>query len=111
MRVITLCFSLVSLLVLPAVCSAEKYTVLLQEKQFVYQDKSIEDLDIKKGDSITFKNAEKTEYNIASKSAAKPFKLGVMNQGDAKSVVFDKVGEVEVECSINTEMYLKINVR
>ena len=95
----------------PAICNAAKIVVLLQDKQFIYNDKSVETIDIKKGDHVTFKNSDSINYDIYSSSAANAFNLGVLKPGAAKKVVFSKTGEVEVNCKIHAEMYLDINVK
>jgi len=111
MRLSLVAISLVLLAFQPAICSAGNHVVLLQDKQFVYNDKSVESMDIKKGDRVTFKNSDSISYEIYSKSVAKPFDLGVMKSGVAKHVIFKKPGEVEVSCKLHADMYLEIVVK
>jgi len=111
MRSSLIVLSLVLLAFQPAVCNAAKIVILLQDKQFIYNDKSVESLDIKKGDHVTFKNSDSINYEVYSASDTKPFKLGLMKPGDAKKVVFSKAGEVEVNCRLHAEMYFEIVVK
>jgi len=100
-----------SLVLVPTLCLAENLTVLLQDKQFIYKDRSVEAIDIKKGDKITFTNSDSVNYEIFSKSEANPFKLGIMKPEASKQVQFKKAGDVEVNCALHAEMYLEITVK
>lgn len=111
MRSKLLILSLLSLLFSGAVHAAVTHTIQLEDKQFVYQDKAVEKITIKKGDTVLFKNNDTIDYDISSHSKAKPFRLGVLKPGAGKSVVFNAAGDVEVECAIHNEMFLEILVQ
>jgi plastocyanin len=67
-------------------------------------------LNVKVGDSVTFKNEDTTSHNIFSLSDAKSFDLGAFANGQSKKVTFDKPGTVDVECAMHDTMHMKINV-
>ena len=71
---------------------------------------SVEELTISVGDSVEFRNADPFFHNVYSLSDLKPFDLGSYPAGDSKTVLFDKVGEVEVECAIHPSMFMVITV-
>jgi plastocyanin len=89
-----------------AVAQAQEVEILQKDKKF-----SQKSLVLKVGDSVNFKNEDPFAHNIFSLSDIKIFDLGSYPQGQARSVVFDKAGIVEVECAIHPDMLLKIEVR
>ena len=94
---ITVIFSSVSL--------AETHTVGQKDKKF-----SVESLTIKKGDTVNFLNEDDVFHNVFSLSDAKLFDLGSYPKGESKSVTFDEIGVVEVECAIHPNMLMEITV-
>jgi plastocyanin len=68
------------------------------------------ELNIKVGDTVTFKNEDTTNHNIFSLSDAKSFDLGAYSAGQSKKVTFDKAGSVDVECAMHDTMHMKITV-
>lgn len=66
---------------------------------------------VKAGDTVKFTNDDPFAHNVFSLSDAKSFDLGSYGQGQAKSVVFDKAGTVEVECAVHPDMKLVIEVQ
>lgn len=62
------------------------------------------------GDAIEFKNLDAFAHNIFSLSDIKAFDLGSFPQGQSKKVVFDKLGKIEVECSIHPNMQMVVEV-
>ncbi|MEQ9365804.1 MAG: methylamine utilization protein [Leptospirales bacterium] len=76
-----------------------------KDKQFAPQE-----LKIKAGDSVSFRNDDPFFHNVFSFSETRVFDLGSYPQGESRKVVFDKPGEVEVECAIHDNMKLKITV-
>lgn len=85
--------------------AAQTATVDQKDKQF-----SVPTLQIKVGDSVRFVNSDPYFHNVFSLSDAKTFDLGSYPQGQSRSIVFDKPGEVEVECAIHPTMKMKISV-
>ena len=88
-----------------AACAAD-VEVTQKNKQF-----SQKTLNVKVGDSVSFKNEDPFVHNIFSLSDTKTFDLGTYPQGQAKKVTFDKPGTVEVECAIHPDMKLTIEVK
>ncbi len=85
---------------------AKDFEVTQKDKKFNQKA-----LSVKVGDSINFKNEDTFAHNIFSLSDTKTFDLGSYPQGQAKSVVFDKAGTVEVECAIHPDMKLVVEVK
>ncbi|MGA2549663.1 MAG: cupredoxin domain-containing protein [Burkholderiaceae bacterium] len=71
---------------------------------------SMASLNVKVGDSVTFKNEDKVNHSVYSVSDAKAFDLGSEAPGKAQKIVFDKAGTVEVECAMHDSMRVKITV-
>jgi plastocyanin len=94
-----------ALIVVTGLANAGEIEVLQKAKAF-----SIQQLKIKVGDSISFKNADAYNHNVFSLSDAKSFDLGSYPEGQAKKVTFDKAGIVEVECAIHPQMKLNVEV-
>lgn len=80
-------------------------TVSQKDKQFAPTE-----IRINAGDSVSFRNDDPFFHNVFSFSETRVFDLGSYPQGESRKVVFDKPGEVEVECAIHENMKLKIIV-
>ncbi len=102
---------LVSSLLLAAPCFAETHVVDQVNKTFLMNGAPIATLEIKKGDSISFKNGDNFFHNIFSLSDLTIFDLGSYPFGEARSVQFDEVGTVEVECAIHPDMHMIVEVK
>jgi len=61
-------------------------------------------LAVVKGTQVDMMNDDWVAHNVFSKSEAKPFDLGLYAQDTQKLVTFDKVGVVQVFCSIHPRM-------
>jgi plastocyanin len=85
---------------------AKEFEVLQKDKKF-----SQKTIKVKVGDVVTFKNEDPFVHNIFSLSDTKTFDLGSYPQGQAKKVVFDKPGTVEIECSIHPDMKMVVEVQ
>lgn len=92
------------LLSMPAL-SSDTHKVGQKNKEFT--EKTIT---IKKGDKVEFVNQDPFFHNVFSLSDVIMFDLGSFPQGDSKTVTFDDVGEVEVECAIHPNMKMKVIV-
>ncbi|MBL1260767.1 MAG: hypothetical protein COB33_009595 [Thiotrichaceae bacterium] len=90
--------------------SAADHTIMQNSKSFKLAGSQIEEMTIKAGDTIHFKNEDPFFHNIFSLSDLKTFDLGSYPAGESKAVVFDAAGEVEVECAIHPQMYLLLTV-
>ena len=84
---------------------ADEHLVSQKNKSF-----SVKKLKLKVGDSIKFVNEDGFAHNVFSLSAAKSFDTGSFGSGQARSVVFDKAGAVEVECAVHPDMRLDVEV-
>lgn len=85
---------------------AAPYQIISKNSAF-----SVKALQIKVGDTVSFKNEDPYLHNIFSLSDAKSFDLGSYPQGQARVVVFDKPGTVEVECAIHAKEEMTITVK
>ncbi len=61
-------------------------------------------LPVVKGFAVDLTNDDWITHSVFSKSAAKPFDLGLYPKGETKLVTFDKLGAVELFCSIHPRM-------
>ena len=84
---------------------AEEYEVGQKDKAF-----STQELTIKTGDIVNFKNNDTFFHNIFSLSDAATFDLGSYPKGEFKGFKFDAVGVVEVECAIHPDMQMTIKI-
>ena len=98
-------------LVFCATAGAAEYTIGQSNKTFVKDGAPIENLTIKAGDTVNFKNQDPFFHNIFSLSDLKTFDLGSYPAGESKSVTFESPGEAEIECAIHPEMYMVIEVQ
>jgi plastocyanin len=71
---------------------------------------SIENLSIKRGESLTFLNDDTVSHNIASISAGNEFDLGSQSPGTSTDVTFTRPGEAQVFCAIHPRMKLTVKV-
>lgn len=94
-----------------AVGAASEWEVGQSSKRFIMNGNKVETLTIKAGDAVRFRNEDPFFHNIFSLSESKMFDLGSFPKGDSRTVVFDKVGVVDLECAIHPEMQLKLEVR
>jgi plastocyanin len=85
---------------------AADFEVQQKNKQF-----SQKALTLKVGDAVSFRNEDPFAHNIFSLSDVKTFDLGTYPQGQAKKVVFDKPGTVEIECAIHPAMKMPVEVK
>jgi plastocyanin len=88
------------------VASAAEHEVAQKDKRF-----SVEKLEVKSGDVVSFPNHDPVFHNVFSLSPTKTFDLGSYPRGETKKVTFDKPGQVEVECAIHPTMKMTIDVK
>lgn len=82
-----------------------------QDKSFVVKGQKVEQLTIKAGDTIRFKNYDPFFHNIFSLSEINTFDLGSFPKGESRTVTFGTKGTAEVECAIHPQMLLKLEVK
>lgn len=89
----------------PQVAEGKEHVVEQKGKAF-----TVKEITIKVGDSVSFLNSDPFFHNVFSLSDTKFFDLGSYPEGEAKSVTFDKPGEVAIECAIHPEMRMTVKV-
>ena len=87
---------------------AQDYIISQKNKTFLFENKKVQAITVKKGDIIHFKNEDSLFHNIFSMSKIMPFNLGPFEKGESKEVTFNKVGTVKVECAIHPRMEFRI---
>ena len=97
--------AMVGLLAAAALAQAEEVEVGQKDKQF-----SVSELQLRIGDSVSFKNDDAFFHNIFSLSDPKSFDLGSYPEGESRSVTFENAGTVDVECAIHPGMAMTIVV-
>jgi plastocyanin len=90
---------------------ADDYTITQKNKTFLYQNRKVPSIVLKKGDTIHFKNEENDLFhNVFSLSKLMKFDLGPTGAGETKDVTFNKLGTVKVECAIHPRMVIEVVV-
>lgn len=90
---------------LVSVVWANEHLVDQKNKKF-----SVSKLNAKVGDTVKFTNSDPFAHNVYSLSDTQSFDLGSYRKNDTKSLVLNKPGKIEVECSIHTDMNMVIEV-
>ena len=97
----------ISCLLLPLLAvTAAEHEVGQKNKAF-----TVEKLEIKVGDTVSFPNHDVFFHNIFSLSELKSFDLGSYKKGQTKKLTLDKAGTVEIECAIHPNMIMIIEVK
>ncbi|MBK19469.1 MAG: hypothetical protein CMM52_11605 [Rhodospirillaceae bacterium] len=99
--------SAVAMLFVVAGVTPANAEIVITQKAKKFDKKRIE---IKKGDSVKFINADSIAHNIHSRSRGNKFDLGVSKPGTSVSKVFDKNGKFKVRCAIHPKMKLTVKV-
>jgi plastocyanin len=71
---------------------------------------SSENVNIKKGETLTFLNDDSVPHNIMSASKGNEFNLGSQPPGASTDVTFKEAGEVQVICAIHPRMKMTVKV-
>lgn len=98
-------------MLLASVLSASEHVVSQKDKAFMLNGQFVEHLQIEVGDQISFLNEDPFYHNVFSSSEVSRFDLGVFPRGERRSVTFDEVGVVELECAIHPYMYFTVDVQ
>ena len=93
-----------------ASAQAKDITIGQKNKTFILENKPVEALTIKLGDTIHFMNNDPWFHNIFSLAEVKTFDLGSYPQGESRPVIFDEKGRYEIECAIHPNMFLEVLV-
>jgi len=97
--------ALLLVIVLSGQALAAEHEIGQKNKEF-----SQASITVAKGDSISFINNDPFFHNIFSLSEVQAFDLGSYPQGKSRSVVFNNVGVVNIECAIHPAMQLEVTV-
>lgn len=81
------------------------YTIDQKDKAF---SKSY--IKIKVGETIDFRNGDPWMHNVFSLSEVQSFDLGSYPRPQAKRVLFEKEGKIDVECAIHPQMHMVVEV-
>lgn len=97
-------------------CALAALTVLAAtepENVIVQQDKafSTNEITIKAGQKLVFKNSDDVAHNVFSVSKDNPFSIKVQQPGESTPVWFTNAGTTEVRCSIHPRMKLVVTVQ
>jgi len=85
---------------------AGSHTVEESGKKF-----SAKKMEIKAGDTITFKNADKITHNIYSSSKGHEFTTKARKPGDEVTLTFDKEGKIKIRCALHPKMRMTVTVK
>jgi len=70
-----------------------------------------DELTVKVGEKIIFKNDDDVRHNVFSKSEGFEFNLKMQAPGTESTISFDKEGTVEVRCALHPKMKLIVHVQ
>lgn len=99
--------SAAAIMVLASGTMAQAAEVVVTQKAKKFDKKKVE---ISKGDSIKFVNADSIAHNVHSRGAGK-FDLGVQKPGSSSSQTFAAAGKYKIRCAIHPKMKLKVTVK
>lgn len=114
MKNIQVICAILSVVVVTTICAtaqAKVITVKQKNKSFIMNARTIDAMEVHKGDTIKFENDDPFFHNIFSLSNIQTFDLGSYKTGTSKSVTFNKPGKIAVECAIHPRMFLEVTVK
>ena len=86
--------------------SSAEHPVDQKDKEF-----SQNEITIKPGEKVVFKNSDTVTHNVFSNSKVNPFTIKIQQPGSSSTVQFDQEGVTEVRCAIHPKMKLLVNVK
>ncbi len=88
------------------------FTLSAADHEIVQSDRSFskQEISIKVGDQVIFKNADEVTHNVYSVSPGLAFDLKRQAPGASSTVPFLTEGTAEIQCSIHPKMKLIIHV-
>jgi plastocyanin len=95
----------------PVEPGTEKMDVYQADRAFFQNAKRIVALKVQSGEAVRFHNKNKLSHNLYSVSSSKTFDLGLLRKNESRSILFDRRGEVEIQCAIHPEMLLVVDVQ
>jgi plastocyanin len=94
------------LVALSSVAFAEEHVIEQNDRKF-----SVQEVTIKPGDSIVFKNVDQVTHNVFSNSTINAFDIRIQQPGNSSTVEFKQAGVTEVRCAIHPGMKLLVTVK
>ena len=85
---------------------AANHEITQQDRHF-----SQTEINIKIGDTISFKNDDEVTHNVFSTTPGMEFDLHRQAPGASSTIPFSKPGDAEVDCSIHPRMKLLVHVK
>lgn len=85
--------------------AATETTVVQKDKKF-----SADEVTVKAGDSVVFKNDDPITHNVFSQTPGMSFELKTQKAGESSAIKFDKAGVAEVRCAIHPQMKMRVKV-
>jgi plastocyanin len=101
-----LTMALVTALPVLAADASADHPVDQKDKEF-----SQNEITIKPGEKIVFRNSDSVTHNVFSNSKVNPFTIKIQQPGSSSTVQFDQEGLTEVRCAIHPKMKLLVNVK
>ncbi len=108
--------SLILLSFLVSTVALGEISVSQKGKKFILPGRgpATEVVEVKKGDSIVFKNDDSFQHNIYSLSPGNSFELKTQDPGKSSTVKVEgakfKGGKMDVECAIHPEMKMTFKI-
>src|SRR5437016_5006420 len=103
-RIISLIF--MACFVAAAAVPVGQHTIAQKNKTF-----SAEEITVKKGDSIVFKNDDDVTHNVFSNSKGNEFNLKAQSPGAEAPITFKTEGVVEIRCAFHPKMKMTVTVK
>jgi plastocyanin len=72
---------------------------------------STNQITIKPGEQVVFKNNDNVTHNVFSNSKINPFHIKIQQPGHSSTVQFTNEGVTEVRCAIHPKMKLMVTVK
>jgi len=98
--------AVVSALLLVVSANATNYIVDQRKKTFIPHE-----LELKVGDTITFKNSDPFAHNAYTDDEENEFDIGMQGTGEDVRVKIRHAGKFDVECAIHPNMLLEVTVK
>lgn len=65
---------------------------------------------VSRGQTVQFPNDDTVAHSVFSTSPAKPFQLGIFEEGLRRSVIADRAGVIDVQCALHPQMASRLLV-
>jgi plastocyanin len=103
-------FALLALLLSAPVADAAELLVTQKSMQFQENGQKLTSLSIKPGDTLVFRNDDRSAHNVFSRTPGYEFNIGTMRTGGSGTRTFEKAGELDVECALHPQMKFRLTV-